>query len=66
MLNSSDRKKLRGFAHHLEPSIIIGKHGYNEGAKQSINESLSKNELIKIKFVEHKKREGSNLTIHCI
>ena len=60
MLNSSDRKKLRGFAHHLEPSIIIGKHGYNEGVKQSINESLSKYELIKIKFIEHKKEKESS------
>ena len=59
MLNSSDRKKLRGLAHHLEPSIIIGKHGYSEGVKQSIDESLTKHELIKIKFNEHKKEKKS-------
>ena len=57
MINSSQRKKLRAMAHHLEPMVIIGKSGYNDGAKQSIDESLVKNELIKIKFNDHKKNK---------
>jgi len=54
MINSSNRKKLRALAHHLDPSIIIGKNGYNEGVKISIEEVLNKKELIKIKFNEYK------------
>ena len=54
MINSSDRKKLRSIAHHLEPSVIIGKNGYNDGVKVSIEELLDKRELIKIKFNDHK------------
>ena len=54
MINSSDRKTLRALAHHLEPSVIIGKHGYNDGVRISIEEILDKRELIKVKFNEHK------------
>ena len=54
MINSSDRKKLRALAHHLEPSVIIGKRGYNDGVRISIEEILDKRELIKVKFNEHK------------
>ena len=63
MINSSQRKKLRAIAHHLDPSIIIGKNGYNDGVKQSIDEILLKNELIKIKFNDHKK-DKYNISHH--
>ena len=53
-INSSQRSYLKSKAHHLNPVIIIGKNGLNEGTIQSINTVLSAQELIKIKFRDHK------------
>tara|TARA_B100001123_G_C14338946_1_gene642231 strand:+ start:85 stop:402 length:318 start_codon:yes stop_codon:yes gene_type:complete len=53
-LNSTDRKYLRAQAHHLEPVVLIGKNGINNGTIQSIQKVLEARELIKIKFREYK------------
>ena len=53
-INSSQRSYLKSQAHHLDPVVIIGKNGLNNGALHSINNALSNQELIKIKFREHK------------
>ena len=53
-LSSSERKYLRSQAHHLEPVVLIGKHGITDGTIESINRILEARELIKIKFREFK------------
>ena len=50
MINSKQRSKLRSLAHHIKPSVYIGKSGLTDGAFKSINESLDSHELIKVKF----------------
>ena len=53
-LSSSQRSYLRSQAHHLEPVVLIGKHGITDGTIESINRILEVRELIKIKFREFK------------
>ena len=53
-LNSSQRSYLRSLAHHLEPVVLIGKHGITDGTIESIDRVLEARELIKIKFREFK------------
>ena len=53
-LSSSERKYLRSQAHHLEPVVLIGKHGITDGTIESIDRVLESRELIKIKFREFK------------
>ena len=53
-LNSSQRSYLRSQAHHLEPVVLIGKHGITDGTIESIDRVLEARELIKIKFREFK------------
>ena len=53
-LSSSDRSYLRSQAHHLEPVVLIGKHGITDGTIESIDRVLEARELIKIKFREFK------------
>ena len=53
-LSSSQRSYLRSQAHHLEPVVLIGKHGINDGTIESIDRVLETRELIKIKFREFK------------
>ena len=53
-LSSSQRSYLRSQAHHLEPIVLIGKHGITDGTIKSIDRVLESRELIKIKFREFK------------
>ncbi len=39
-LSSSQRSYLRSKAHHLEPVILIGKHGITDGTIESIDKVL--------------------------
>ena len=45
---------MRSLAHHIKPSIYIGKSGLTEGAIKSIDQSLDSHELIKVKFNNNK------------
>jgi RNA-binding protein len=58
-LSSSDRSYLRSQAHHLEPVVLIGKHGITDGTIESIDRVLEARELIKIKFREFKDEKSS-------
>ena len=53
-LSSSERRFLRSEAHHLEPVVLIGKHGVTEVTIKTIDKALDSRELIKIKFREFK------------
>jgi len=54
MLKGSDRKYLRGLAHHLKPVVQVGKQGLSENFIATVGQALDAHELIKVKFVDHK------------
>ncbi len=56
-LNGSQRRYLRGLAHHLKPLVLIGKAGLAESALSSLDRALEDHELIKVKFNEFKDRK---------
>jgi RNA-binding protein len=58
-LTSSQRKTLRGLAHHLDPIAMVGKAGVSEAFLGHLDESLESHELVKVKFTDWKdqKRE---------
>ena len=58
-LSSSQRSYLRSQAHHLQPVVLIGKHGITDGTIESIDRVLDARELIKIKFREFKDKKLS-------
>lgn len=53
-LKSSQRKYLRGEAHHLKPLVMIGAKGITEPLLGSVDLALKDHELIKVKFGEFK------------
>ena len=53
-LTSADRRRLRGKAQLLEPVLKVGRNGVTDAFLASVNEELTRHELIKIKFVEFK------------
>ncbi|MCP3943073.1 MAG: YhbY family RNA-binding protein [Desulfobacteraceae bacterium] len=56
-LKGSQRKYLRGLAHKLNPSALVGQKGVTSSLTNEINTALDAAELIKIKFTDHKEKE---------
>ena len=53
-ITSSERKKLRGLAHHIKPVIQLGKGGISDNLIKAAEVALSDHELIKLKFLDFK------------
>lgn len=51
-MTGRQRKYLRGLAHGLKPVVLIGKNGLTASVRESIDDALSRHELIKVRFVE--------------
>lgn len=56
-LTSSQRKHLRGLAHHLEPLVQIGHSGLSDGVLASLDQALEQHELVKVRFLDHRSRK---------
>jgi RNA-binding protein len=53
-LTSTQRRYLRGRAHHLDPVVFVGKNGISDSLIDSMDQALAAQELIKVKFVDRK------------
>lgn len=56
-LTGAQRKYLRGLAHNLNPSALVGAKGVTTALIQEADNALNASELIKIKFVDHKEKD---------
>lgn len=58
-LSSSQREALKRQAHHLKPTVYVGKQGVTPTVIKTTDEVLTAQELIKVKYVDRKdeKRE---------
>lgn len=56
-LTGTQRKYLRGIAHNLRPSILIGYEGISTAVIKSIDKALDDRELIKVKFNKFKEEK---------
>lgn len=50
MLNSTQRKYLRGLAHHLEPVVRVGQKGVTDAVVAETARALDSHELIKVRL----------------
>ena len=57
MLKGYQKKYLKGLAHRLKPVVIIGQNGLTDTVVLNAIDALKKHELIKVKFIDHKKRD---------
>lgn len=51
VLSSAQRKRLRGLAHDLDPTVMVGKQGLTDAVFGEIDQALALRELIKLRFV---------------
>ena len=55
-LNNAQIRKLKGIAQRMEASLKVGKQGLSDGFIKTLNEELSRHELVKVKFAEFKEQ----------
>lgn len=63
-LTSSQRKHLRGLAHHLQPVVQVGQGGLTPRVLAAVRDALDAHELIKVKFGafrEHKREIATEI-----
>jgi RNA-binding protein len=56
-LTSSQRKRLRGLAHSLEPLVHVGKGGVTDELAAQLDRALDAHELVKVRFLEGKEEK---------
>jgi RNA-binding protein len=56
-LTSAQISKLKSLAQRLEATLKVGKAGLSDAFLQSVNQTLSHHELIKVKFDEFKEEK---------
>ena len=57
-LSSAERKFLRGLAHDRAAIVAIGKEGLTDAVAAALDKALADHELVKVRFVAEKEREG--------
>ena len=65
-LTSQQNKYLRSLAHKLKPLVLIGKNGLTAEVVDAVNAALTKHELIKVKFIDHKEKAQKDRLIAAI
>ncbi|MDZ4859654.1 MAG: YhbY family RNA-binding protein [Candidatus Hydrogenedentes bacterium] len=53
-LTSTQRDHLKKLAHHVKPTVYVGKQGVTDTVVRTTAEVLAAHELIKVKFVDRK------------
>ncbi len=53
-LRGDQIRQLRRLAHSLRPVVQVGKQGVTEAVVHSVEQAIEANELIKVKFIDHK------------
>ena len=56
-LNNAQLRKLKAMAQRMDAGLKVGKQGLSEGFIKSLEEELSRHELVKVKFVEFKEQK---------
>ena len=56
-LSGTQKKHLRGLAHHLKPIVHVGKNGLTDPVVASIEQALDDHELIKVRIVDPQGRK---------
>ena len=59
MLTGKQRRHLRALAHDLDPIVLVGKGGLDEGLVAAVDRALTDHELVKVRV-----GEGAGLDRH--
>jgi RNA-binding protein len=62
-LTSTQRKRLRGLAHALEPIVHVGRAGVTEAVVRSVDTALLAHELIKVRLREPDRKRTDSASL---
>ncbi|MEW5737163.1 MAG: ribosome assembly RNA-binding protein YhbY [Thermodesulfobacteriota bacterium] len=57
-LKGFQKKFLRGLAHGLSPVVLVGAKGLTPALVKALDQALRDHEVIKVKFLDEKEKEG--------
>lgn len=63
-ITDSQRRQLKGLAHHLKPVVIIGQKGPTEAVINEIDQALEHHELMKVKMAGHDRDARKQIAAH--
>ena len=61
MLTKRQVKYLKGQAHHLQPTVYVGKHGFSEAVGKALAFTFRSFELIKVKIAVEDRNEVASI-----
>lgn len=64
-MTSKKRKLLQREAHHLRPTVMVGKNGVTPSVTEALKEHLAHHELVKIKFIDYKDEKQELMDYLC-
>lgn len=64
-LTESQKRHLRGLAHHLKPVVWVGQHGLKDNVLAEIGLALDAHELIKVKVAAERDERTEIATAIC-
>lgn len=64
-LSETQKRHLRGLAHHLKPVVWVGQHGLKESVVAEIEQALDAHELIKVKIAAERDERQTIGTAIC-
>jgi len=65
-LKGYQKKYLKGLVHGMKPLVFVGQKGLSATVTQTVDESLEKHELIKVKFIDFKEKSQKEEIIGAI
>lgn len=55
-------RELRSQAHHLNPVVLLGQHGFTKAVQQEIDQALDVHELIKVRISGAEREDRKRIT----
>jgi RNA-binding protein len=56
-LSNAQKRKLKGLAQRLQAGVKLGKNGVTEAFLRALDAELTRHELVKIRFTDHKEEK---------
>jgi RNA-binding protein len=56
-LSGFQKRYLRSLSHSLKPTVFVGQKGYSRALVDAMDAALDRHELVKVKFIEFKKKD---------
>lgn len=56
-LSSGEKKRLRGLGQRIKPQVFVGKNGWTESVRDTLDSAFKNQELVKVRFSQIKERD---------